>query len=69
MGTICWLGGGGGVGGVGCEILAAKGSLKGFTALELKSGKKEEKKSGCLLGQHKAFGAREREMVKKWVVI
>jgi len=69
LGTICWLGGGGGVGGVGCEILAAKGSLKGFTALELESGKKEEKKSGCLLGQHKAFGAREREMVKKWVVI
>ncbi len=60
--------GGGGVGGC-CEILAAKGSLKGFTVLELKSGKKEEKKSGCLLGQHKAFGARERYMVKKWVVI
>ncbi len=52
--------GGGGVGGC-CEILAAKGSLKGFTALELKSGEKEEKKSGCLLVQHKAFGARERE--------
>ncbi len=50
-----------GVGGGVCEILAAKGSLKGFTALELKSGKKEEKKSGCLLDQHKAFGARERE--------
>jgi hypothetical protein len=52
--------GGGGVGGC-CEILAAKGSLKGLTALELKSGEKEEKKRDCLLGQHKAFGERERD--------
>ncbi len=48
-----------GVGGV-CEILAAKGSLKGFTALELKSGKRKRNRVGVCWANTKHL-EREKE--------